>query len=127
VVPTQISSDMSQENLVGALAVAGALSLGVLGIVGRRSYRRKIVQLTKELEKEGKVFDPLSPPKVWAVLSPSETIKVFAMPLTIVLTGTTVTWFAIKKMYRINDIQHGMDTVRWLARVGPPPASTKSS
>ena len=114
---------MSERNeLVGAVGVAGAISLAVLGIVGRRSYKRKIVQLTKELAKEGKSFDANSPPKVWAVLSPQETMKVFMFPLFVVMSGTSLVGYSVKKVWGIRDMQHGMDTLRWIARVGPPPS-----
>ena len=108
---------------MGAVAFAGALSLGVLGIVGRRSYKRKIVQLTKELEKEGKSFDVHAPPKVWAVLSPQETIKVFTFPLAVVLTGVATTGYLVKRSYGIRDMDHAIETIRWIARTGPPPSS----
>ena len=113
---------MSQNDLVGAVALAGAISLGVLGVVGRRSYRRKIVQLTKELEKEGKTFDVSAPPKVWAVLSPQETIKVFTFPLAVVLTGVCTTGYLVKRSYGIQSVDHAIETIRWVARMGPPPA-----
>lgn len=113
---------MSQSDLVGAVAVAGALSLGVLGVVGRRSYKRKIVQLTTELEKEGKTIDVSAPPKVWAVLSPQETIKVFTFPLAVVLTGVASAGYVIKGSYGIENMDHAIETIRWIARTGPPPA-----
>ena len=88
--------DETQGSLITAVGVSAAVSLAVLAVVGRKSYHRKIVQLTKELEKEGKKFDVHAPPKVWAVLTPQETVKVFAIPLAFVLTGTGFAGFAMK-------------------------------
>lgn len=112
----------TRDDLVSAVGIAGLASLTMLAVVGRKSYQRKVVQLTKELAKEGKTIDPSSPPKVWAVLTPEETFKVFLIPLAVVATGTAVTGFGLKRFYRIRDMQHGIDTLKWIARVGPPPA-----
>jgi hypothetical protein len=102
------------------VTVAGCVSLAVLAFVGRRSYKRKVVQLTKELEKEGKKG---TPDKVWAVLTPQETIKVFLVPLTYILSGTALTAFFLKRCYGIHNLQQGIDTLKWIARTGPPPTS----
>jgi hypothetical protein len=112
----------TKDDLFSAVGIAGLASLTVLAVVGRRTYQRKVVQLTKELAKEGKTIDPSSPPKVWAVLTPEETLKVFFVPLAVVATGSAVTGFGLKQFYGIRDLQHGIDTLKWIARVGPPPA-----
>ena len=112
---------MEERTLVGAVGVAGAVSLAVLGIVGRKSYKRKIVQLSRELEKQGPRSVSAPPPKVWAVLTPQETIKVFTIPLVFVLSGTATVGYVLKHWCGIRDIQHGLQTFRWIARVGPPP------
>jgi hypothetical protein len=116
---------MRENELLGVVGVVGVVSLAVLGVVGRRSYNRKIVQLTKELEKEGKKYEISSsgkPPKVWAVLSPQETVKVFTVPLFFVLSGASAVGFGLKSWYGIRDFQHGLETIKWIARVGPPPS-----
>lgn len=118
--------DETQGSLITAVGVSAAVSLAVLAVVGRKSYHRKIVQLTKELEKEGKKFDVHAPPKVWAVLTPQETVKVFAIPLAFVLTGTGFAGFAMKRWWGIQDWQHGVDTLKWIAKTGPPPSQNSS-
>lgn len=112
----------SKDDLVSAVGIAGVASVTVLAVVGRKSYQRKMVQLTKELAKEGKTIDPSSPPKVWAVLTPVETLKVFFIPLAVVVTGSALTGFGLKRFFGIRDMQHGIDTLKWIARAGPPPA-----
>lgn len=112
----------NRDDLVGAVGIAGLASLAVLAVVGRKSYQRKVVQLTKELAKEGKTIDPSSPPRVWAVLTPQEALKVFFIPFAVVATGSTVAGYGLKRFYGIRDMQHGIDTLKWIARVGPPPA-----
>ena len=107
---------------VTAVGVAGLASLVVLSVVGRKSYQRKIVQLTKELEKQGKDATSL-PPKVWAVLTPGETMKVFLVPLTVVMTGCTITGYGLKQWYGIRDVNHGLEMLRWITRTGPRPSS----
>ena len=116
-----------QEGLVTAVGVSAAVSLAVLAVVGRKSYQRKIVQLTKELEKEGKKFDVNAPPRVWAVLTPQETVKVFMIPLAFVLAGTTAAGLGMKRWWGVEDWQHGVDTLRWIAKVGPPPRNRAGS
>ena len=116
--------EVKEESLVTAVGVSAIVSLAVLGVVGRKSYQRKIVQLTKELEKEGKKFDVHAPPKVWAVLTPQETVKVFAVPLAFVLTGTAAAGYGMKRWWGIRDWQHGVDTLKWIAKVGPPPSKS---
>jgi hypothetical protein len=102
-----------------SVGVAGTVSIIVLGLVGRKSYRRKVVQLTRELEREGK---PLTAPsKVWSVLTPQETIKVFTIPMAFVLGGTALSGYGLKRWCGIRDFQHGLETLRWVTKTGPPP------
>lgn len=110
-------------NEFSAVGVAGSASLAVLALVGRQSYRRKVVQLSKDLEKNS--MGPLNgrtPTKVWAVLTPQETIKVFLLPLAVVISGTTLLGTGFKQLYGIRDLREGLDTLRWVARTGPPPS-----
>ena len=111
---------------VKAVGVAGLASLVVLSVVGRKSYQRKIVQLTKELEKQGKDASSL-PPKVWAVLTPGETMKVFLVPLAVVVTGSTILGYGIKQWVGIRDVNHGLEMLKWITRTGPRPSSGSSS
>ena len=116
----------SRDNLLLSVGVAGMASLAVLAIVGKKSYQRKVAQLTKEMEKEA--FKHVlegekipTPPRVWAVLTPQETVQVFAIPMIIVLSGTTVVGAGLKSWYGIRDVQHGLDTLKWITKTGPPP------
>ena len=109
-----------------AVGVAGVASLIVLAVVGRKSYQRKIVQLTKELEKQGMDSSSL-PPKVWAVLTPGETMKVFLFPLAIVGSGTVAAVYGVKRFYGIRDMEHGMEMIRWITRTGPKPSDNSYS
>jgi hypothetical protein len=104
------------------VGMAGLVSLAVLGMVGRRSYQRKIVQLTKEMEKEasGRAID--QPPRVWAVLTPMETIKVFLVPMGFVGAGCGIIGYGLKQWYGVRDIPHGFELLRWITRTGPPPS-----
>ena len=114
----------TRSDLVRAVEIAGAVSLAVLGIVGRRSYQRKVVQLNQEIEKMGIKSSTAGPPlKVWAVLTPQETIRVFTVPLMFVLSGSALVGVSLKKWYGINDMRHAMETLRWVTRTGPPPHS----
>lgn len=118
------SRESTRSDLLWSVGIAGAVSLAVLGIVGRKSYQRKVVQLNKEMEKMG--IKPLTagpPPNVWAVLTPQETIRVFAVPLMFVLSGSAMVGVSLKKWYGINDMRHAMETLRWVTRTGPPPHS----
>jgi len=121
-----MSVDCRRMSELKAVGVAGVASLIVLAVVGRKSYQRKIVQLTKELEKQGKGPSSL-PPKIWAVLTPGETIKVFIFPLAIVGSGTIATGYGLKRAYGIRDMDHGMQMIRWIARTGPKPTDTSVS
>ena len=107
---------------VKAVGIAGIASLVVLSVVGRKSYQRKIVQWTKELETQG--LDPKIhlPPKVWTVLTPGETLKVFLVPLAVVLTGSLGAGYGLKQWYGIRDVTHGYEMLRWVTRTGPRPS-----
>ena len=107
--------------MMTSVGVAGVTSLVILGIVGRKSYQRKVVQLTRELEKEGKGAK-YGPPKVRAVLTPVETIKVFLVPMVYVLCGTTIVGGGVKKLCGIRDFEHGISTLKWVTKTGPPPS-----
>ena len=112
--------EMNEFSAVGA---AGFASLAVLALVGRQSYRRKIGQLSKELEKKSTgLQNGRTPTKVWAVLTPQETIKVFLLHLAFVITGTSLLGAGLKQWYGIRDLREGLDTLRWVARTGPPPS-----
>ena len=115
----------SMEDEFKAVGIAGLASLVVLSVVGRRSYQRKILQLTKDLEKQGIAKTSSSPPpKVWAVLTPTETLKVFIVPLCVVMSGTCILGLGVKKWYGIRDLQHGLETIRWVTKTGPRPSQS---
>lgn len=107
--------------MYGAVAFAGCASLAVLAVVGRQSYKRKVVQLSKQLEFAS-CDTKHAPAKVWAVLTPVETVKVFFVPLFFVFTGTGLAAYGLKRLYGFRDIQQGIDTLRWVTRTGPPPS-----
>ena len=107
-----------RSSLLASVGVAGLASFAVLVIVGRRSFQRKVVQLTKELEAEGMRE---APSKVWAVLTPKETIKVFAIPMAYVLTVTALVGTGLQRWYGIKDFPHAIETLKWVTKTGPPP------
>lgn len=109
---------------LGALSV---ISLAVIGVVGRRSYKRKVSFLAKQMAEEPGIGNVPQrtlgqPPKVWAVLTPSETLKVFFVPMAFVVGGTYTTGVCVKKWYGIRDWHHAVATMKWVARTGPPPS-----
>jgi hypothetical protein len=113
---------MEQSDLLNSVGFVAAGSLAVLGIVGRRSYKRKVVQIAREMEKEAStVVNP--PPRVWAVLTPGETVKVFALPLGVVMAGTAATGYGLKRWYGFRDARDALDHIRWISRTGPTPNS----
>ena len=111
--------NQQKDGLLGGVGLAGLASLAVLTIVGRKSYQRKIVQLSKEMEKEGNSVR--MPSKVWAVLTPGETIKVFLVPMAYVVGGSMLVGTACKHWYGLRDWSHGIQTLKWITRTGPPP------
>ena len=121
-----MTSSWTVPNGFEMVGIAGVASLAVLGVVGRRSYHRKVSQLTKELEKEamGRNVKTTGPaPKVWAVLTPGETVKVFMVPMAVVFTGCGAVGYGVKRWYGVRDWDHAFATLRWVARTGPPPQS----
>jgi hypothetical protein len=107
--------------LFTTLGAVSALSLTVLAVVGRQSYKRKVVQLTKQIAEEtAQMRKSEGPPRVWAVLSPSETLKVFFVPMVWVLAGTGTVGIGLKKWYGVRDWDHAVRTMKWVAGTGPP-------
>lgn len=115
-----MDQDRTQEGrnrLLWSVAGAALMSLSVLGIVGRKSYKRKVVQLAKEALITGQP----APVGAWAVLTPAETARVFLVPLGWVLGGSILVGAGAKKWIGIKDWDHGIQTIKWVTKRGPPP------
>ena len=102
-----------KRHLVQSVGFAGVGILSVLILVGRKSYHKKVAQLTK---KTGDV-----PGRVWSVLTPAETIKVFAVPFVYVSVGCALLGTGLKQWMGIKDWKHGVETLRWITHTGPAP------
>ncbi len=115
-----------RSSVLSTLGTLSAVSLAVIALVGRRSYKRKITYLAKQMAEETK-SDALprlnrQPHRVWAVLTPGETLKVFFVPMAFVVSGVVSVGVLMKKWYGIRDGHHAIATMKWIAGTGPPPS-----
>lgn len=124
---TSESSVPSQKSMFTTLGALSIVSFGVIGLVGRSSYKRKVAYLAKQMAEEAKSNVSVNsassnPPRVWTVLTPSETLKVFFIPMAFVLGGTYSVGVFVKRWFGIRDWDHGIATMKWVARTGPAPS-----